>query len=43
MIEVSLGTLELTDHQKAMLAPPEERIAALQFPKSIADRVAKHR
>ena len=39
MLESGEITLELTEHQKAMLKPPEDRIAEIKFPKSISDRV----
>ena len=43
VIEISLGDLALTEHQKAMLAPPEHRIREIVFPKSLQDRVSAKR
>ena len=38
IFDLELAALELTDHQRAMFKPPEERIAEIVFPKSIHDR-----
>ena len=38
VFDMVFASLELTEHQRAMLEPPEKRIQALQFPKSIQDR-----
>ena len=43
IFEFAVSKLELTDHQKAMLEPPESRLAKLVFPKSIRDRATKKR
>ena len=38
VLDFSEEALELTEHQRAMLKPADERIKELVFPKSIADR-----
>ena len=43
VFEITLASLDLTEHQQLMLASPEDRIAELQFPKSIKDRATRKR
>ncbi len=43
VLEVAFSTLELTEHQKAMLQPPEKRLENLVFPASLASRAVKQR
>ena len=43
MFATTYGSLELTDHQKKMLEPPEKRLSELRFPKSFEDRVRRQR
>ena len=43
IFELALSSLELTDHQKLMLEPPESRLKNLVFPKSIRDRATVKR
>ncbi len=43
IIDVNGEILELTDHQRAMLKPPEERMRELVFPSSLAHRRAQKR
>ena len=43
LLELSKLDLELTDEQKEMLKPPEERIKALQFPHALENRVKQNR
>ena len=40
VFDMDLAELNLDEHQKAMLKPPEERIKHIVFPKSIQDRAA---
>ena len=42
VLEIGVRHLALTEHQKAMLKPPEDRLAEIQFPKSLQDR-GKHK
>ena len=43
VFEIELRSLELTEHQKTMLKPPEERLQEIVFPKSIRDRATVKR
>ena len=43
IFEMAVSHLTLTEHQKEMLKPPEERIRELKFPKSLQDRAKRHR
>ena len=43
MFSMAFGSLELDEHQIKMLEPPEKRVDALKFPKSLGDRVRRVR
>ena len=43
VVDLAFEHLELTEHQKHMLMPPEERIKQLVFPASLQNRIRHHR
>lgn len=43
LLELGALDLELTDEQRDMLRPPEERIKEIQFPRALQDRVKMRR